>query len=92
MIPFPSFFTCFCLPNIGPTARISGVLPDASEPFSSGHSSLVEQQLQRQKNIPAYVTFLYFCTLLLLGSEHVFLWLPVDLSFRQTWKQHSSHL
>lgn len=79
MIPFPSSFTYFCLPHFAPTARISGVLPHACEPFSSGHSSLVGQQLQRQKNIPAYVTFLYLRTLLVLGSEHVFLWLAVDL-------------
>lgn len=39
---------------------------------SSGNSSLVGQQLQTQKNIPAYVTFSYLCTLLPLGSVHVF--------------------
>lgn len=90
--PLSSFspFACFCLPHIVPAARISGVLPDTSEPSSSCHSSLVGQQLQRQKNIPAYVTFFYLCTLLALGSVHVILWLAVDLSFMQTWKQHSS--
>lgn len=38
-----------------PAARISGVLPDTSESSSSGCSSLVGQQLQRQKSIPAYL-------------------------------------
>lgn len=48
------------------------------------------QQLQRWKNISAYVTFSCLCTLLALGSVHVFLWLAVALSFVQAWKQHSS--
>lgn len=48
-------FICFCLPHVVPAARISGVLPDICESSSSGCSSLVGQQLQRQKNIPAYL-------------------------------------